>query len=59
MYDVSYWYIIQEWMNKKGVIFDFNGTLLWDTHLHNNSMKSAGIGLKLKVSGTTFRQLLK
>jgi|GEM_PF-101164 haloacid dehalogenase superfamily, subfamily IA, variant 3 with third motif having DD or ED len=20
---------------KKGVIFDFNGTLLWDTHLHN------------------------
>jgi beta-phosphoglucomutase len=35
MYDVSYKYIIQEWMNKKGVIFDFNGTLLWDTHLHN------------------------
>lgn len=22
-------------MSKKGVIFDFNGTLLWDTHLHN------------------------
>lgn len=22
-------------MNKKGIIFDFNGTLLWDTHLHN------------------------
>lgn len=22
-------------MNKKGVIFDFNGTLLWDTHLQN------------------------
>lgn len=22
-------------MKKKGVIFDFNGTLLWDTHLHN------------------------
>jgi len=22
-------------MNKKGVIFDFNGTLLWDTQLHN------------------------
>lgn len=22
-------------MSKKSVIFDFNGTLLWDTHLHN------------------------
>lgn len=22
-------------MNKKGIIFDFNGTLLWDTKLHN------------------------
>ncbi len=22
---------------KKGVIFDFNGTLLWDTHLHNRA----------------------
>lgn len=22
-------------MSIKGVIFDFNGTLLWDTHLHN------------------------
>ncbi len=22
-------------MSKKGVIFDFNGTLLWDTQLHN------------------------
>lgn len=20
---------------KKGIVFDFNGTLLWDTHLHN------------------------
>lgn len=24
-------------MNKKGIVFDFNGTLLWDTHLHNNA----------------------
>lgn len=24
-------------MKKKGVIFDFNGTLLWDTHLHNKA----------------------
>lgn len=24
-------------MNKKGVIFDFNGTLLWDTQLHNTA----------------------
>ncbi len=22
-------------MNRKGIIFDFNGTLLWDTQLHN------------------------
>ena len=22
-------------MSRKGVIFDFNGTLLWDTHLQN------------------------
>jgi len=24
-------------MSKKGVIFDFNGTLLWDTQLHNTA----------------------
>ena len=24
-------------MNRKGIIFDFNGTLLWDTHLHNKA----------------------
>ena len=24
-------------MKPKGVIFDFNGTLLWDTHLHNRA----------------------
>jgi beta-phosphoglucomutase len=24
-------------MGMKGVIFDFNGTLLWDTHLHNQA----------------------
>lgn len=24
-------------MYNKGVIFDFNGTLLWDTHLHNQA----------------------
>lgn len=24
-------------MGKKGIIFDFNGTLLWDTHLHNKA----------------------
>lgn len=24
-------------MSKKGVIFDFNGTLLWDTRLHNKA----------------------
>lgn len=36
-------------MNKKGVIFDFNGTLLWDTHLHNiawdNFLKKHGFFL--------------
>ena len=24
-------------MNLKGVVFDFNGTLFWDTHLHNQA----------------------
>ncbi len=24
-------------MQIKGVIFDFNGTLFWDTPLHNNA----------------------
>ena len=24
-------------MNKIGVVFDFNGTLFWDTHLHNKA----------------------
>ena len=36
-------------MNKKGVIFDFNGTLLWDTKLHNiawdNFLKEHGFFL--------------
>jgi beta-phosphoglucomutase-like phosphatase (HAD superfamily) len=36
-------------MNTKGVIFDFNGTLLWDTKLHNiawdNFLKEHGFSL--------------
>lgn len=36
-------------MSKKGVIFDFNGTLLWDTQLHNMAwdifLKEYGISL--------------
>jgi beta-phosphoglucomutase len=36
-------------MNKKGIIFDFNGTLLWDTQLHNiawdNFLKEHGFYL--------------
>jgi len=36
-------------MSKKGVIFDFNGTLLWDTQLHNMAwdifLKKYGISL--------------
>jgi beta-phosphoglucomutase len=36
-YDISNKYIIGENMEKKGIVFDFNGTLLWDTPLHNKA----------------------
>ncbi|WP_166668546.1 HAD family hydrolase [Halanaerobium saccharolyticum] len=36
-------------MKRKGIIFDFNGTLLWDTQLHNrawdNFLKNHGFSL--------------
>ncbi|MCX7745987.1 MAG: HAD family phosphatase, partial [Clostridia bacterium] len=36
-------------MSKKGIVFDFNGTLLWDTQLHNmawdNFLKEHGFSL--------------
>lgn len=55
-------------MNKKGVIFDFNGTLLWDTQLHNtawdNFLKEHGILLsdeekRRRIHGRLNREILQ
>lgn len=54
-------------MNKKAIIFDFNGTLLWDTHLHNlawdNFFKEHGFFLSdeekhKKMHGRLNREIL-
>lgn len=37
-------------MKYKGIIFDFNGVLLWDTHLHENAWKE----MSQMLTGTFF-----
>lgn len=37
-------------MNIKGVIFDFNGTLFWDTHYHNQAWDIYLERLNMKIS---------
>ncbi len=55
-------------MDKKGVIFDFNGTLFWDTQLHNiawdNFLKDHGISLSdqdkhRRIHGRLNREILQ
>jgi beta-phosphoglucomutase-like phosphatase (HAD superfamily) len=55
-------------MKYKGVIFDFNGTLFWDTDLHNKAwlkfasnhgQKLTKEELKVKLHGKVNRDILE